>query len=107
MQRDKPSMRANACSAVLTVLPVGVFITMMPCRVAAVLSMLSVPTPVRHDRFQTFIAVECVGGDLDAAATDRSVELRQRVAQVFSFEARADLVFDLRRSVQEVQAFLC
>jgi hypothetical protein len=40
-------MRAKACSAVLTVLPAGVFITTMPCRVAASLSMLSVPTPAR------------------------------------------------------------
>jgi hypothetical protein len=32
---------------VLTVLPAGVFMTTMPCRVAASLSMLSVPTPAR------------------------------------------------------------
>ena len=35
------------CSAVETVFPLGVFITMMPSRVAACLSMLSVPTPAR------------------------------------------------------------
>ena len=45
--RDSPRIRAKACSAVLTVLPAGVFITTMPCRVAASLSMLSVPTPAR------------------------------------------------------------
>jgi hypothetical protein len=47
MFRDSPSSSAKACSAVLTVLPAGVFITTMPCRVAASLSMLSVPTPAR------------------------------------------------------------
>ena len=35
------------CSAVLTVLPPGVFITTMPWRVAAATSMLSTPTPAR------------------------------------------------------------
>ena len=38
---------AMVCSAVLMVLPAGVFITTMPCRVAAAESMLSVPTPAR------------------------------------------------------------
>ena len=44
---DRESMSETACSAVLSVLPVGVFITTMPVRVAATLSMLSVPTPAR------------------------------------------------------------
>ena len=44
---ESESMREKACSAVLNVLPVGVFITTMPVRVAATLSMLSVPTPAR------------------------------------------------------------
>src|SRR5262245_15975271 len=35
------------CSAVLTVLPPGVFMTTMPRRVAAATSMLSTPTPAR------------------------------------------------------------
>ena len=47
MLRESARRSANACSAVLTVLPAGVFITTMPCRVAASLSMLSVPTPAR------------------------------------------------------------
>ena len=47
MLRDRASIRANVCSAVLSVLPAGVFITTMPSRVAASLSMLSVPTPAR------------------------------------------------------------
>ncbi len=36
-----------ASSAVVTVLPVGVFITTTPCSVAAVQSTLSTPTPAR------------------------------------------------------------
>ena len=51
MLRDRASIRAIVCSAVLSVLPAGVFITTMPQRVAAVLSMLSVPTPARTIAF--------------------------------------------------------
>ncbi len=47
MLRDRASIMAIVCSAVLRVLPAGVFITTMPSRVAARLSMLSVPTPAR------------------------------------------------------------
>ena len=36
----------------LKVLPPGVFITTMPCRVAIALSMLSVPTPARAIAFK-------------------------------------------------------
>ena len=36
-----------ACSAVVTLLPPGVFITTMPRRVAASTSMLSTPMPAR------------------------------------------------------------
>ena len=35
------------CSAVETVLPPGVFMTTIPCRVAAPKSILSTPTPAR------------------------------------------------------------
>jgi hypothetical protein len=38
---------ANACSAVVTELPVGVFITTMPRRLAAGISTLSTPMPAR------------------------------------------------------------
>ena len=47
MLRDRASIMASVCSAVLSVLPAGVFITTMPSRVAARESMLSVPTPAR------------------------------------------------------------
>ena len=39
---------AIVCSAVLVVLPAGVFITTMPSRVAAGRSILSTPTPARR-----------------------------------------------------------
>ena len=51
MLRDSASNRAKVCSAVLSVFPVGVFITTMPERAAAALSMLSVPTPARTMAF--------------------------------------------------------
>ena len=38
---------ATVCSAVLTELPPGVFITTMPRRVASSTSMLSTPAPAR------------------------------------------------------------
>jgi hypothetical protein len=41
------SIKAIVCSAALSVLPPGVFITRMPLRVAAGTSMLSMPTPAR------------------------------------------------------------
>ena len=47
IERESASIRAKACSAVLRVFPAGVFITTIPWRVAAFLSMLSVPTPAR------------------------------------------------------------
>src|SRR4051812_27466909 len=52
MLRESASMSAIVCSAVLSVLPPGVFMTTMPCRVAASLSMLSVPTPARTIAFR-------------------------------------------------------
>ena len=51
MFRDKAIIMAIVCSAVLSVLPAGVFMTMMPSRVAAFESMLSVPTPARTIAF--------------------------------------------------------
>ncbi len=53
--RERASMRAIVCSAVLTVLPVGVFITTIPSRVAAAESMLSVPTPARTMAFRRWL----------------------------------------------------
>ena len=47
MLRLMASISAIVCSAVLMVLPAGVFITTIPARVAECLSMLSVPTPAR------------------------------------------------------------
>ena len=47
MWRARAISRVMVCSAVLTVLPPGVFMTTMPLRVAAATSMLSTPTPAR------------------------------------------------------------
>ena len=47
MFRTRPYIKASVCSAVEIVLPPGVFMTTMPCRVAAFVSMLSTPTPAR------------------------------------------------------------
>ena len=81
MLRDRASISAIVCSAVLSVLPAGVFITTMPCRVAASLSMLSVPTPARTIAFSRRLPSSAFGRNLHAAAADRAVELRQRFAQ--------------------------
>ena len=45
--RANDSIIENVCSHVEIVLPPGVFITMMPRRVAASTSTLSTPTPAR------------------------------------------------------------
>mmetsp|Transcript_20290 Transcript_20290/g.61861 ORF Transcript_20290/g.61861 Transcript_20290/m.61861 type:complete len:477 (+) Transcript_20290:705-2135(+) len=45
--RASEAMRAHVCSAAETVLPPGVFMTMMPFLVAATQSMLSTPVPAR------------------------------------------------------------
>src|ERR1051325_8661833 len=47
MWRARAIKSVMVCSAVLTVLPPGVFMTTMPLRVAAATSMLSTPTPAR------------------------------------------------------------
>ena len=81
MFRDRASISAIVCSAVLSVLPAGVFITTMPARVAASLSMLSVPTPARTIAFSRRLPSSDSARDLHAAAADRAVELGQRLAQ--------------------------
>ncbi len=45
--RARDSIMAMACSAVVTVLPPGVFMTTMPRLLAAGMSMLSTPAPAR------------------------------------------------------------
>ena len=106
MLRDRASIRAIVCSAVLSVLPAGVFITTMPQRVAAVLVDVVGADAGPHDRLQPPIAFERVGRDLHAAAADRAVELRERFAERVALEAGADLVLNARRGRQHVEAFL-
>ena len=45
--RASDTIMAMACSAAVTVLPPGVFMTTMPCLLAAGISMLSTPAPAR------------------------------------------------------------
>ena len=106
MFRDSASISAIVCSAVLSVLPAGVFITTMPQRVAAVLSMLSVPTPARTIALSRRLPSSDVGRDLHAAAADRAVELGERLAQRVALESGADFVFNARRGLEHVEAFL-
>ena len=47
MCRASAIIIVTACSAVVTLLPVGLFITTIPRRVAASISTLSTPTPAR------------------------------------------------------------
>ena len=106
MFRDMPSIRAMVCSAVEMVLPPGVFITTMPCRVAAWVSMLSTPTPARAMARSRVLPSQHVGGDLHAAAADGPVGLQQGVAQVRALQAGADFHFQIAGRLQQGQAVL-
>ena len=106
MLRDRASISAIVCSAVLSVLPPGVFITTMPQPRGGVLVDVVGADAGPHDRLQPPIAFERVGRDLHAAAADRAVELRQRLAQRIALEPGADFVLDARRGLQHVEAFL-
>ena len=53
--RAKDSIKVMACSAVVTALPYGVFITITPRLVAAAISTLSTPIPARPTTFR-FVA---------------------------------------------------
>ncbi len=54
--RDRAISIAMACSAVVTVLPPGVFMTMTPLELAASRSTLSTPMPARPITFMFFAA---------------------------------------------------
>ncbi len=90
----------------LSVLPAGVFITTMPSRVAALTSMLSVPTPARTMAFRRRLPSSDFGRDLHAAAADGAVELGERLSQRVALQAGADFVLDARRGREQVEAFL-
>ena len=59
-----------------------------------------------HDRSQAATALQRLGRDLHAAATDGSVEFGQGLAQFRALEPGADLVRNPLRGVQQIQAFL-
>ena len=104
MFRTRPYIRASVCSAVEIVLPPGVFMTTMPCRVAALVSMLSTPTPARAMALRRWLPCERFGGDLHAAAADRAVELRQGRFEGLALESRADFDFNVGGRSQQIQA---
>ena len=76
----RPNSNVIACSAVLIVLPAGVFITTMPRRVAAALSMLSVPTPARTMALSRLVAFQRLGCDFHATSADGTFVFLQRFA---------------------------
>ena len=78
----------------------------MPSRVAAFVSMLSVPTPARTMALQPMVALQHVGRDLHAAAADGAVELAKRRAQRVALQAGADFVLNSLGGGQQVETFL-
>ena len=64
--RATANIIAIACSAVVIILPKGVFITMTPCFDAASLSTLSVPMPARPTTFRLVACFKIVGVTLVA-----------------------------------------
>ena len=94
MLRDRASIMAIVCSAVLSVLPAGVFITTMPSRVAAFLSMLSVPTPARTialSRWLPSSASAVIFTPLRQMAPSNSASA---LAKGVALEAGANFIFD-------------
>src|SRR5881397_580682 len=70
--RASARINARVCSAVVTVLPPGVFITTMPRLVAAAVSTLSRPDPARP-MTRSLPAADHVGRHLGRAADDQPV----------------------------------
>ena len=97
---------AMVCSAVLSVLPAGVFITTMPSRVAARRVDVVGADAGPHDGLEPVVAFQGLGGDFDAAAADGAVELGQGRAEGVAFQAGADFVLDARGFGQQIEPFL-
>ncbi len=79
--RTRPNIRASVCSAVEIVLPPGVFITTMPCRVAAWHVDVVHADARPGDGPQAVVAGQGLGRDLHPAAADRPVGLQQGLVQ--------------------------
>ena len=71
MLRVRAIIMAMVCSPVVTVLPPGVFMTTMPCLLAAGMSMLSTPAPARPMTLSFFPAEMISGVALVAERTTR------------------------------------
>ena len=106
MFRDRASIRAIVCSAVLSVLPPGVFITTMPQRVAASLSMLSVPTPARTIAFSRRLPSSASAVIFTPLRQIAPSNCGKRLAQRVALEPGADFVLNARRGREHVEAFL-
>ena len=107
MFRDSASIMAIVCSAVLMVLPAGVFITTTPARVAACLSMLSVPTPARAIALSRRFPSKTSAVSLTPLRQMAGVESAEHLTEFITGEARADLEFDAVSGLQEIETFLC
>ena len=107
MLRDRASIMAMVCSAVLSVLPAGVFITTMPSRVAASLSMLSVPTPARTMAFSRWLPASASAVIFTPLRQMAPSNCGERVAERVALEAGANFVLDaFPRRRQQIEAFL-
>ena len=103
MFRDRASIRAMVCSAVEMVLPPGVFITTMPCRVAACGVDVVDADAGPGDGPQPRVALQGVGGDFHAAAADGAVGLGQGVVQIVALQPGADFHFHIPGRPQQGQ----
>jgi hypothetical protein len=75
ISRASASISVIACSAVVIMLPNGVFITMMPLAVAAGISTLSTPMPARPITFRFFAFSRILGVTLVAERMARPSKL--------------------------------
>ena len=69
ISRTSAIIIAMVCSAVVIELPIGAFITMTPCCVAALRSILSMPMPARPTTLSFFARAKSFGVTLVAERT--------------------------------------
>ena len=93
-----------ACSAVVTLLPSGLFITTMPRRVAASRSTLSTPTPGAADHLQRIGALDDLARDLGRAANHQRVVGRDYFRQFGRLEPSLDVDLELRIAAEHLDS---
>ncbi len=99
--RASANISAMACSAVVIELPKGVFITMMPLRLAAGMSTLSTPMPARPIDLQIGRRGDQLLGDLGRRADGEAVILADDFEQLFLVLAEIGQVVDLDAAILE------